>query len=704
MTSTPNRLANAASPYLRSAAHQPIDWHEFGAEAFQLAEAQDKPILLDIGAVWCHWCHVIDRESYDDPEIGALINEHFVAIKVDRDERPDVDARYQKAVQRICGQGGWPLTAFLTFDGRVVYGGTYFPPEAMTKLLVQINRVYHERKAELFSDSDMLTANRIDAIEENEPNTLQASDDELAASIKSFLATIEKDAQRLYDPRYGGFGSQPKFPHWSGLQCLIAMETVSPEAKRRQMIINTLTSMANGGMYDQIAGGFHRYSVDAEWHVPHFEKMAYDNAEALKVCAQAYRLTNEPLFLELTQGILEWVARDLYDAETGAFFASQDADIDLEDDGDHFTWTLAEAESILSSDEARLVKAYYDLTSDGDMQHGPHPREGRNVLRIRQSLETVVHKLKLSVDVANTLLKSAKANMLVERQQRPTPFIDTSSYTHWNGMFIEACFEVADCLGLETAHSMAVKALERLLSDTYNDTTGFVHAVQETQTIAGTLEDQAWGVQALVRGFQSTGNQQYLSAAHKVMAIILNDYADTQAGGFNDTPNSTRKEALGLLKLGFKPQDDTPSSSATGITLQALQQLIWLSDEGSGQQQRYQASLTFHLTALVPNVQGHGLYASAIGVAAYRHQAELLKIDLVGSSQSTEFGVLQNAARSVLYPNKVLNYRETRFTESSTNEQDAPQALICYGTRCLLPINAPALLISEINRLTALKC
>jgi uncharacterized protein YyaL (SSP411 family) len=675
-----NRLAKAASPYLQSAAHQPIDWHEFGPEAFAQAVAQDKPILLDIGAVWCHWCHVIDRESYEDAEIASLISDHFIAIKVDRDERPDVDARYQKAVQSLSGQGGWPLTAFLTHDGRVLYGGTYFPPEAMKKLLVQIHQIYHERKQDLFAEGEALTPARVAKAEavDGAEKPVSSDADALGRAIDHFLQIIEGDANRQYDPRYGGFGAQPKFPHLSALQVLLAMDAGHPDIKRVQIVTHALEAMAHGGIHDHVAGGFHRYSVDAEWHVPHFEKMAYDNAEALKVYVQAYRATGETLFLSVARSLLDWLQRDLNDSIKGGFYASQDADINLEDDGDHFTWTVDEVHQALDEDEARLVVHYYDLTPEGDMHHGPHQRPGRNVLRVRQPLKTVANHLGLSDDKAHQVLQSAKAKMLAARQRRPVPFIDTSRYTHWNGMLIEACFEAADLLGHASAEHMAVQALDRLLSVAYDPQTGFAHRVDAQGVVVGTLEDQAWGALALLRGYQSTGKKAYLSAAQQVADIILTDYADAESGGFNDLPASRRQAGLGLLKLSFKPQDDTPSSSATGIVLQVLQQLMWLANEQTDRA-RYEQALAFHLAQLIPQVQGHGLYAGAIGVAAFRWRQPVLKIQ-VGSQPE-----LQTAARHVAYPNKLIQH----------GSPDAP-TVICMGQQCLSAVTDAETLEAQV--------
>jgi uncharacterized protein YyaL (SSP411 family) len=341
---TENRLKNSASPYLRSAAHQPVDWHEWGEEAFAHARAEGKPILLDIGAVWCHWCHVIDRESYENPEIAKMINQFYVPVKVDRDERPDVDSRYQSAISAISGQGGWPLTAFLTPDGKPFFGGTYFPPEdamgrpGFKRILLGIADAFKTRRAEVDSSAKALE----EAVAKAE--VFHTARGEFDAGV---VDSVVESALHLFDEAHGGFGGAPKFPHSSAIDLLLERYQSSRDPRMLHVVERTLTGMAEGGVYDQLAGGFHRYSVDERWCVPHFEKMTYDNSELLKNFLHGYQVTRQPLFRETAEGIIEWVGEVLSDREHGGFYGSQDADQTLDDDGDYFTWTLAEVRAVL---------------------------------------------------------------------------------------------------------------------------------------------------------------------------------------------------------------------------------------------------------------------------------------------------------------------------------------------------------------------
>src|ERR1700744_6807119 len=401
-----NSLSRAASAYLRSARHQPVKWHEWGAEAFEKAKRENKPVLLDIGAVWCHWCHVMDRESYENEETAAVLNDHFIAVKVDRDERPDVDTRYQSAVATISGQGGWPLTAFLTPEGKPYFGGTYFPPEerygrpSFQRVLLTMAKAFQERREEVEeSASSILTM-----IEHNESFSGRSAEPG-APLLEKILDTIV----RMFDARNGGFGSQPKFPHPAAIDLLIDAATrggLQAEAARNVAIV-TLKKMAAGGIHDQLAGGFHRYSVDEQWIVPHFEKMAYDNSELLKNYAHAFQSFADPEFAQVANGILRWMDEWLSDRERGGFYASQDADISLDDDGDYFTWTREEAAAVLPPEELSVAELYYDVGALGDMHHNPQ----KNVLYRNFSVEELAERLKREQAEVERALAGAKKKL-----------------------------------------------------------------------------------------------------------------------------------------------------------------------------------------------------------------------------------------------------------------------------------------------------
>src|SRR5690349_3115732 len=378
MSESKNSLERASSSYLRSAMHQPVDWHEWSSDAFDKAQRENKPVLLDVGAVWCHWCHVMDRESYENPEIAKLINENYVAVKVDRDERPDVDSRYQAAVQAMSGQGGWPLTAFLTPDGRPFFGGTYFPPEdhygrpGFKRVLQTLASAYREKHSDVMESAEHVMS-AIDHAESFAGRSGTISSGLVDATVKSAIQS--------FDRHNGGFGPAPKSPHPAIRDLLIDYCGRTNDEQALKVVTTTLDRMAQGGVYDQLAGGFHRYSVDERWVVPHFEKMSYDNSELLKNYVHGFQATGEKVFAEVARDIIRWVDEWLSDRERGGFYSSQDADYSMEDDGDYFTWTLEEAKAVLNPEELAVAALHFDIGETGEMHHNPN----KNVLWIRVS-------------------------------------------------------------------------------------------------------------------------------------------------------------------------------------------------------------------------------------------------------------------------------------------------------------------------------
>src|SRR5947199_4275051 len=445
----PNLLATEPSAYLKSAAHQPVHWHPWGEGAFARARAEDKPILLDIGAVWCHWCHVMDGESYDDPEVATLLNDAFVCIKVDRDERPDVDTRYQRAVQALTGQGGWPLTAFLTPEGEVFFGGTYFPPEdnhygrpGFVSVLRQVAGIYRQQREKVAENAKAIRQHVTESLNEAKGGTI----------APAILDEAARRMARLFDIRFGGFGTAPKFPHPAACDFLLARWRDTGEDWMREVVEKTLTAMAQGGIRDHVGGGFHRYSVDEHWIVPHFEKMSYDNSELLKNYVHGYQLTGNEFFAFVARDIVRWMDEVLSDREHGGFYASQDADISLDDDGDYFTWTLDEAEAVLSTDELQVAMLHYDIGEVGEMHHNP----AKNVLYLRASIEEVAERVKKTPQEVQAILDSAKQKMYAARLQRTTPFVDKTVYVGWNALCVSAYLKAARVLKLDDARRFAL--------------------------------------------------------------------------------------------------------------------------------------------------------------------------------------------------------------------------------------------------------
>lgn len=687
-----NRLKDSASPYLRSAAHQPVDWHEWGEEAFQKARAESKPILLDIGAVWCHWCHVIDRESYENPEIAAAINQLYIPVKVDRDERPDVDARYQSAVSAISGQGGWPLTAFLTPDGKPFFGGTYFPPEdaggrpGMKRILQAVSDAFKSRR----NDVD----NSAQALEEAVAKAEIFQDARGVFDVRVVDAVVES-ALRQFDETHGGFGDAPKFPHASAVDLLLERFQATRNPQLLPVADRTLEGMALGGVYDQLAGGFHRYSVDERWCVPHFEKMSYDNSELLRNFLHGYQVTRKALFRETAEGILAWINEVLSDQERGGFYASQDADQTLDDDGDYFTWTVAEARAELAPEEWRVVERYYDIAPRGEMHHNPE----KNVLWVADNLENVSRKLSISADEAVLVLARAKAKLLAARRRRmPVPAIDQTLYVGWNAMFISAYLDAACVLGRPDCRDFALKTLDRMLAEAWDESKGFLHRIGGPR-LEGSLDDQVLAAAALLDAYEVTLEPRYFHAADGAMRLAVERYGDPEGGGFFDRARDAAP--MGGLEVRRKPLQDSPTPGGNSIAAIVLERLYGFTGEPL-----YHQWAAKTLEAFIGLIPRYGLFAGTYALAALLHARHPLQVVITGAAGDPTAEKLEQAAREVyrfgkavlrVTPEKLASSNLPSALRETLPHLDATvaQALVCVETVCYPPV-------SDHEKLTAL--
>ncbi len=702
-TKTSNQLEHAASSYLRSARHQPVRWHAWGEAAFTRAQAEDKPILLDIGAVWCHWCHVMDRESYEDAEIAALINDLFVAVKVDRDERPDVDARYQAAVSAISGQGGWPLTAFLTPDGRPYFGGTYIPRDdrygrpGMGRVLLAMAQVWRERRDEALETAGSVMA----AIEHNE--SFSGRNGELS------LALVDKIAAAIaaqFDPRNGGFGSQPKFPHPAALDLLIEVAINRGNERAREAFTTTLEKMARGGVYDQLAGGFHRYSVDERWVVPHFEKMIYDNTELLRNYVHGYQSFVREDFLLIAREIVAWLDSTMTDRERGGFYGSQDADVGLDDDGDYFTWTLDEARAVLSGKELEFAAKYWDIGDLGDMHHDP----AKNVLHVNQTLAEMATQTGVSEESLRRLRDSAREKLLAARAQRTAPYIDRTLYTSWNAMAVTAYLEAARVLRNEKAREFALLTLNRLLDEAWGGKTTLRHVIAYPDGLSpggsapGTLDDYAFTVNACIDGWLASGDMKFYRAAVKLSDSMIEQFHDASAGGFFDTSTPLNDEPaeipLGALTARRKPLQDAPTPAGNSTAAAALLRL-----EALNGREDYRKIAEGTLANFAGIVEHFGLYAGSYGLAAERLLLDPIQVVIVGSGAEADrleatavAGFAVNKTVMLIEPSKLVAGELPEALAETLLQVPAPAgmrawALVCRGRTCLPPMtDAEALL------------
>jgi uncharacterized protein len=702
--------------------HQPIRWHEWGAEAFAEAQRENKPMLLDVGAVWCHWCHVMDRESYDDPETAAIVNENFVAVKVDRDERPDIDSRYQAAVQAVSGQGGWPLTAFLTPEGKPFYGGTYFPPNdgygrpSFRRVLLSIAAAYKEKHGDVVEQATMVES----AIAQSE--SFSGKGGRVSAGV---IGAIEESGLKMFDPRHGGFGQAPKFPHPSALEVLIERyghaRMKSSEAltnsERRDLIVTTLEHMARGGVYDQLAGGFHRYSVDERWVVPHFEKMCYDNSELLRNYVHAYQVTGEQFFADVARDIMRWMDEWLSDRERGGFYASQDADISMDDDGDYFTWTLEEARAVLSEEEAQVAALHYDINTIGEMHHNP----AKNVLYVRASVEEIGRRMNLAPDRVEELLASAKKKMYAARLQRQAPYVDKTVYVGWNSLCVSAYLEAAKVLHLPAAHRFALRSLDRVLAEAYrpaarsaernvasHSSTGakggaasLSHVVAygdrkaEHREVAGMLDDYAFTALACLDAYEATADLSYFKFAHSLVDAMMVRFFDATSGGFFDSEPGTEGNRLGVLATPRKPLQDSPTPAGNPMAAIALMRLHHYTGDAAYREKAEQTLETFAGIA-----EQFGIFAATYGIAVLDFLERPVQVVVIAGGDSGEADALWAAAvapfafsKSTLRLRTNQVVRENLPAALAETLPSLPQlsqgksfAVLCSGMSCQPPI------------------
>ena len=704
MSDPRNALSSASSSYLRSAMHQPVQWHEWGDDAFAVAQRENKPILLDIGAVWCHWCHVMDRESYESPDVAEIVNREFIAVKVDRDERPDVDSRYQLAVSAISGTGGWPLTVFLTPEGKPFYGGTYFPPDdrygrpSFKKILLAIAEAYRDRRDEVLNSA-------------GEIMSMLANAERFAGHHADFsprlIGMMVQSAVSIFDEKHGGFGGAPKFPHASATDLLLDWYARTKEERVGVVIKTTLAKMAKGGVYDQLGGGFHRYSVDEHWTVPHFEKMSYDNSELLKNYVHGYQVFGYEFYLHIATDIVRWMDEWLSDREHGGFYASQDADINLDDDGDYFTWTVAEAKAVLTPDEFQAIALHFGINDTGQMHHN----RAKNVLQVSLLSDEIATNMGRDITDVLDLLASARAKLYAGRLQRPTPYVDKTVYTNWNALCISAYLHFARVTHNADARHFALRSLDRILAEAWQPDRGLSHVIEYSETNAGTrfvrglLDDYAYTVIACLDGYEITGDISYFRFAQKIADEMIRRFGDPTSGGFFDTEASIEEKLqLGALSARRKPYQDAPTPAGNPCAAIALLRLHTYTNE-----ERYREKAQDTLEVFAGAAEQFGIYAGTYGIAATWLARPYTQAIVVGEDDHAE--TLLKAAATPF----AVNLSVVHLTDSEAVRQNLPPslaetlpkvpaldenksfALVCTNFSCHPPIYDPGALKAALH-------
>jgi uncharacterized protein YyaL (SSP411 family) len=643
-----NRLADETSPYLLQHAENPVDWLPWGDEAFARARDEDKPVLVSIGYAACHWCHVMERESFEDPDVAAAMNDRFVCIKVDREERPDVDAIYMEAVQAMTGQGGWPLNAFLTPDGVPFYAGTYFPPQprhgmpAWSQVVQGVHDAWLEHRDEVAEAASRMV-DRLGATAR-----MDAPDAELdPASLDGAVASL----RRSFDAEHGGWGGAPKFPAASVIEFLLARG-------EREMALTTLRKMASGGIYDQVAGGFARYSVDARWVVPHFEKMLYDNALLARAYLHAFQVTGEPLFERVTTETLDWALRELRQPE-GGFASALDADADGVE-GSFTVWTLEEVRDVLGPDLAPVAIAHFGMTDAGNF-------EGSNI------------PVRATPDPAE--LGEIQAKLLEARERRVHPGLDDKRLAAWNALMISALADAGAALGREDYRAAAEACAEFVLRDLRDSEQRLLRSFNRGQAKQlAFLEDHAFLLEALLTLYEATFDPRWFHAARAIAEQIVTRFGDPERGGFF----STAADADPLIARR-KDLDDSPIPSGSSAAAFGLLRLARLTGEAAWEDAALGVLRLLHTIAPQhPLAFGHLLQAIDFALAPVREVA------IVGPGADPLSDVVRHAYR----PHLVVAGSEgdaagVPLLEGRTPVDGRAAAYVCERFACRRPVSAP---------------
>ncbi|HNP88759.1 MAG TPA: thioredoxin domain-containing protein, partial [Kouleothrix sp.] len=673
---------HATSPYLLQHAHNPVDWYEWGAEAFARARAEDKPLLLSVGYAACHWCHVMAHESFEDAATAQVMNEHFVNIKVDREERPDIDSIYMTAVQAMTGGGGWPMTVFLTPDGVPFYGGTYFPPTpryrmpAFTQVLLSIADAYRNRRDELLSAGNELLEHM---------RTASASSLAEGQITHAVLDEAYAMLHGQFDPSYGGFGRAPKFPQPMTFEFLLRYAQRTNTALAWEMLHKTLHAMAEGGMYDQLGGGFHRYSVDEQWLVPHFEKMLYDNALLARVYTEMFQATGEPFYQRIAEETLDYLVREMRHPD-GGFYSTQDADSEGEE-GKFFVWTPAELREVLHGD-ALVFAQVYDVTERGNF-------EGKNILHLLRPPAEVARVTGMSVERIEAALAQGKRLLFAAREQRIKPGRDEKVLTAWNGMALRAFAHAARAFGRNDYRMVAEQNADFLLRELRDADGNLLRAWKDGRagSVPAFLDDHALLADGLLALYEATFAPRWLIEARALADVMLARFWDDTISGFYDT--AADHEAL-VVRPRDTGDNATPSgNSAAADVLLRLAAIFDLPE--------YRARAEAILGSLAPFLAryptGFGRYLAAAEFALGTPH----EIALVGDPAAPDMQALCAVIFQPFRPNKVVVQRGSAaaaFTspllEGRTQLDGRATAYVCQHYACRLPVTDPAALAAQL--------
>jgi len=679
-----NRLSRETSPYLLQHAHNPVDWYPWGEEAFEKARSENKPILLSIGYSACHWCHVMEHESFENEKIAALMNELFVNIKVDREERPDLDEIYMNAVQMLTGRGGWPMTMFLTPDRKPFYGGTYFPPQdrqgmpGFLRILTAVSQAYRERP----QDVEKSVSEILNALQRMAKS--QETSQSFSASI---LADGAEQVARAYDADNGGLGQAPKFPNAGVYELFLRHYSRSNNERFLEMVVHTLTKMAQGGIYDHLGGGFHRYSVDAKWLVPHFEKMLYDNAQLLRIYAHAYTLTREPLFKSVIEETLGYLLREMFHPQ-GGFYSTQDADSEA-DEGKFFVWTGEEINRLLGEADGEIFCRMYDVGEPGNF-------DGKSILHPILTVDQASKFFRKESSEIQDLVANAKRKLFVEREKRIKPFRDEKIITAWNGLMLSGLAEAIKIIDNPAALDAARKTVEFIFTKMFRDDF-LLHSYKDGQAkLLGYLDDYAFLAVGLLDLYEAMFERSYLDRAIQLTDIMLREFWDERDGGFFFTGKSHEQ-----LISRAKPIFDASIPSGNAMATQLLLRL----NHFTGKDQ-YRASAEKILRSYYDAMESQPFGFAHMLCALDLYLQGAKEIVIVGNPDEAAVRKFIDEINSIYLPNKViLTVRPgaslsqiSPLLEGKTALDGKPTVYVCENSTCSAPVTSAAELRSLLEK------
>jgi len=667
----PNNLIKASSPYLLQHAYNPVQWHEWGEEALEKAKKEGKLLLVSIGYSACHWCHVMEHESFEDHEVAEVMNQHFVCIKVDREERPDIDQIYMLAVQLMNGNGGWPLNAICLPDQRPIYGGTYFRKNDWINILLNVAGLWKNEPAKAINYAERL----IDGI--NQAEKIIPSNGTLTFSLSQIEEIIEP-WKRHFDIEYGGYNRSPKFPLPNNWTFLLRYSFLAVDEAVFMAVCGTLEKMSMGGIYDQIGGGFARYSVDDKWHVPHFEKMLYDNAQLIGLYAEAYQCLKFQPFIPVIVDSIDWVFREM-SAENGLFYSALDADSEGVE-GKFYVWDKTVFERVVGEEDAVLMAEYFNVTEDGNWEE-----EHTNILRRTVSDEEMMAKYNLDAETLYDKVALAKAKLLDERSNRVRPGLDDKCLTAWNAMMIKALADVSQILDYKIYYERAKLAAAFILDHLVTPDGGLYRNYKNGKaSIPGFLDDYAFFIEALIALYEVDFDETWLAEAKALTNYVLMNFAD----GTNDMFFYTAGNGETLIARKHEVMDNViPASNS--VMAQNLQKLgLYFDDES------YREKASAMLKSVLPSIKTYGSAYSNWSIQLLNEVYGINEIAITGFN----FQEVKNELNNFYIPNKItLGGTKSELPLLKNKQSEETKIYICQNKTCQLPVSTVAEAVQLIN-------